>query len=178
VTLLTAAQQMRPVASSPVRTHEFRPLVVDIAAPQVLVFEMASAVNGTLPGSPPHSAELIERDGDELIVRYRTPAYITELVLIERVRLSPPERIEYEVLDGPLDRVREYLAFDAVDPHRTRVRYGGIVGSGRPLVGTLIARWLAVPAYDRFMRRQLAALKAAAEARAVRSRRYGRPDAA
>jgi hypothetical protein len=160
------------------RTYELRPLVVDIAAPQVLVFEMASAVNGTLPGSPPHSAELLDRDGDRLIVQYRTPAYVTELVFVERVHLYPPERIEYEVLEGPLDLVREHLAFDAVDPHRTRVRYGGIVGSGRPLVGTLLARWIAVPAYDRFMRRQLAALKAAAEARAVRSRRFPRPDAA
>jgi len=57
------------------------------------------------------------------------------------------------------------------------VRYGGTVGSDRPMVGSLIARWIAVPAYDRFMRRQLRALRIAAEARAVRSRRYRRPDA-
>lgn len=156
---------------------ELRPLVVDIAAPQALVFEMASAVNGTLPGSPPHSAALIDRDGDELIVRYRTPAYVTELVFVERVELYPPQRIEYEVLEGPLDLVREHLAFEAVDAHRTRVRYGGVVGSGRAVIGALVARWIAVPAYNRFMRRQLAALKAAAEARAVRSRRFRRPDA-
>lgn len=166
------------VSSSVVRIHALRPLVVDIAAPQVLVFEMASATTGTLPGSPPHSAELLDRDGDDLIVRYRTPAFVTELVLVERVRLYPPDRIEYEVLDGPLDHVQEFLFFEAVDPHHTRVRYEGTVGSGRALVGTLIARWIAVPAYDRFMRRQLAALKVAAEARAIRTRRFRRPDAA
>lgn len=83
---------MPAVSSSVVRIHALRPLVVDIAAPQVLVFEMASATTGTLPGSPPHSAELLERDGDDLIVRYRTPAFVTELVLVERVRLYPPER--------------------------------------------------------------------------------------
>ena len=160
------------------RVHDLRPLVLDIAAPQVLVFEMAAATNGTLPGSPPHSAEVLERDGDELLVRYRTPALIAELVMVERVRLYPPERIDYEVLEGPLDLVREYLAFEAIDAHRTRVRYGGVVGSGHPVVGPLIARLVAVSACDRFIGRQLAALKQAAEARAVRSRRFRRPGAA
>lgn len=160
------------------RIHDLHPIVVDIGAPQAMVFEMASAINGTLPGSPPHSAELLERDGDVLLVRYRTPALVAELVMLERVRLLPPDRIEYEVLEGPLEHVREYLAFDLIEPHRTRVRYGGTVGSSRQIVGSLMARWIAIPAYDRFMRRQLKALQNAAEARAVRSRRYPRPDAA
>ena len=158
------------------RVHELRPLTVDIGAPQAMVFEMAAATNGTLPGSPPHSAELLERDGDALLVRYRVPAFGFEVVTVERVQLLPPERIEYEVVEGPLDHVREYLAFDAVEPHLTRVRYGGTVGSSRAL-GTLLVRLIAVPAYDRFMRRQLNALRKAAEERAARSQRYRRPDA-
>lgn len=156
---------------------DLRPITVEIAAPRVLVFEMASATNGTLPGSPPHSAEVLERDGEVLVVRYRTPAIVTDLVMIERVRLYAPDRIEYEVLDGPLDLVHEELRFEALEPHRTLVRYGGRVGDARPLVGTALAR-VAVVAYDRFMRRQLGALKRAAEAKALRSRRFRRPDAA
>ncbi len=160
------------------RIHELRPISVEIAAPQALVFEMAAATGGVLPGSPAHSAEVLERDGDTLLVRYRTPAVITDLVMLERVRLYPPDRIEYDVLEGPMEHVRETLDFDPIEPHRTVVRYGGTVGSDRAVVGGLIARWIAVPAYDRFMRRQLRALRIAAEARAVRSRRYRRPDAA
>ena len=160
------------------RIHELRPISVDISAPQALVFEMAAATGGALPGSPPHTSEVLERDGDTLLVRYRTPAVVTDLILLERVRLYPPDRIEYEVLEGPMEHVRETLAFELVDPHRTVVTYRGTVGSDRPVVGSLIARWVAVPAYDRFMRRQLHALRDAAEARADRSRRYRRPDAA
>lgn len=159
------------------RLFELRQIAVEIAAPRALVFEMAAAVNGTLPESPPHTAELLERDGQTLLVRYRTPAIFTELVMNERVRLEPPERIDYEVLSGPMDHVREYLTFEMLDPHRTRVTYGGQVGSRRRLVGNLVARLIAVPAYDRFMQRQLRALQRAAETRALRSRHYRRPDA-
>lgn len=160
------------------RLFELRTISVEIAAPRALVFEMAAALNGSLPGSPPHTAELLERDGDTLLVRYRTPALLSELVMVERVQLYPPERIEYEVIEGPIDHVRESLAFDALGPHQTRVTYGGRVGSRRALLGDLIARFIAAPAYDRFMRRQLRALQQAAEARALRSRRFRRPDAA
>ncbi|MDQ3689680.1 MAG: hypothetical protein M3406_06515 [Chloroflexota bacterium] len=48
-------------------------LQVTIEAPRELVFEMAGAVGGTLPGGPPHHAELISRDGDLLVVRYSAP---------------------------------------------------------------------------------------------------------
>lgn len=160
------------------RIHELRTISLEIAAPQALVFEMAAATGGLLPGSAPHSSEVLERHGDTLLVRYRTPVVIIDLVMLERVRLYRPDRIEYEVLEGPMEHVRETLAFDMVEPHLTVVRYSGTVGSDRPIVGSLIARWIAVPAYDRFMRRQLRALRIAAEARAVRSRRYRRPDAA
>lgn len=160
------------------RLFELRTISVEIAAPRALVYEMAAALNGSVPGSPPHTAELLEQDGGTLLVRYRTPALLSELVMVERVQLSPSERIEYAVIEGPIDHVRESLAFDALGPHQTRVTCGGTVGSRRALLGDLIARFIVLPAYDRFMRRQLRALQHAAEARAVRSRRYRRPDAA
>ncbi len=153
-----------------------RPISTEIAAPRALVFEMAAAVNGSLPGAPPHTGELLKREGNELIVRYRTPAMVTALVMDERVRLEPPERIEYEVLDGPLDHVHERLDFEALDGGHTRVTYTGEVGSSRRIIGEPIARFVAVPAYHRFMLRQLRALQGAAESRAARSRLYRQPD--
>jgi hypothetical protein len=160
------------------RLFSLRRISVEIAAPRALVFEMAAALNGSLPGSPPHTAELVERDGNTLLVRYRTPTLLSELVMVERVQLYPPERIEYAVIEGPIDQVRESLAFDALGPQQTQVTYSGMVGSRRPLLGDLTARFIAVPAYDRFMRRQLRALQQGAEAQALRSRRFRRPETA
>ena len=42
------------------RRFQLRPIAVEIAAPKTLIFEMAAAVYGTVPGSPPHTAELLE----------------------------------------------------------------------------------------------------------------------
>lgn len=93
---------------------------------------------------------------------------------MEEVRLSPSERIAYRVLRGPLARVTETLEFTDRDTGATLVRYAGEVGDDRPLIGPVLAL-AALFAYDRFMRRTLAALKVAAESRAARSKRYPSP---
>ena len=145
---------------------------VTIEAPRELVFEMAGAVGGTLPGGPPHHAELISRDGDLLVVRYSAPPPFRFFGFLEEVRLSRPSRIDYRVLKGPLDRVEEWLLLDEAAARRTLVTYGGLVESRIPVIGSLVERLVAAPAYRWYMRRTLAALKVAAERRASRSRRY------
>lgn len=152
-------------------TATIKSLRVLIAAPRELVFEMAAAVGGSLPGAPPHTSELISRDGDRLVVRYDVPARFGSVRLVEEVLLTPPSRIDYRLVDGPLDRVEEWLTFEeAADG--TVVVYGGVVEHRAPILGPLLARLVAVPRYRAFMTRTLAALKAAAERRASRSHRY------
>ncbi|MDQ3344877.1 MAG: hypothetical protein M3473_01055 [Chloroflexota bacterium] len=142
---------------------------VSILAPRELVFEMAAAVGGALPDGPPHASELISRDGNVLVVRFSAPAPFRFFGFVEEVTLTAPTRIDYRVLEGPLDRVEEWLDFEEADG-ATTVTYGGIVEHRVPLV----ARYIAVPAYRAYMKRTLAALKRSAERRAARSRRYPR----
>lgn len=148
------------------------PVHIEINAPRELVFEMASAVGGSLPDGPPHASELIRRDGNVLVVRFSAPAPFRFFGFLEEVTLSAPSRIDYRVLEGPLDHVVEWLDF-AEDGGTTTVTYAGEVGHRVPLV----ARFIAVPAYRWYMRRTLSALKRAAEHRAIRSRRYPRATA-
>ncbi len=154
------------------RTYRLRERSVLIHAPRQLVFEMASAVGGDLPGGPAHDSRLLEHDGNRQLVTYRVPVGRWAFELLEEVRLTPPERIEYRVVRGPLSRVTETLEFVTRDPASTLVSYTGSVGDDRPVVGPMLARLVAVSAYDRFMRRSLAALKSAAERRASRSKVY------
>lgn len=150
---------------------DLRPLAVEIAAPRELVFEMASAVDAKLPNGPSHEATLVERSGDVMIVSYRLMGRRGPVELLERVTLTRPQRIDYERLSGPLDHVSERLTFEDHGKMLTIVRYSGQVGRRLPLLGPLIVRMLAVPAYERFMRQSLRSLKEAAEARAPRSGR-------
>ncbi|MDQ3691356.1 MAG: hypothetical protein M3406_15255 [Chloroflexota bacterium] len=143
---------------------------VSILAPRELVFEMAAAVGGALPDGPPHASELVSRDGNVLVVRYSAPAPFRFFGFLEEVTLTPSTRIDYRVLEGPLDRVEEWLDFEFADG-LTTVTYGGIVEHRLPFV----ARYIAVPAYRAYMKRTLAALKKASELRAARSRRYPKP---
>ncbi|MDQ3691531.1 MAG: hypothetical protein M3406_16170, partial [Chloroflexota bacterium] len=108
-------------------------------------------------------------------VHYHLPRRFGSVHLIERVTLHEPERIEFELLHGPLDRIWEEISLEAISNDRTVVRYRGEAGHSLPIIGPLLVQRVAVPAYERYMRRTFAALKAAAEARAARSRRYARP---
>ncbi len=150
-------------------TEPIHPVRIDINAPRELVFEMAAAVGGSLPDGPPHASELIRRDGNVLVVRFSAPAPFRFFGFLEEVTLRAPMRIDYRVLEGPLDHVVEWLDLDEVGGVTT-VTYAGEVGHRIPLV----ARFIAVPAYRWYMRRTLSALKAAAERRAARSRRHPR----
>jgi len=106
-----------------------------------------------------------------MVVRYRLTGRRGPVELLERVTLTPPQRIDYERLSGPLDHVSEWLTFEEQGRRLTVVSYGGQVGRRLPLLGPLIVRVLAVPAYERLMYRSLRSLKETAEARASRSGR-------
>ena len=134
---------------------------------------MASAIGGTLPDAPPHTAEVLDRHGDVMLVRYRTPAMGLTLEHLEEVRLEAPDAVAYRLIRGPLKHVRERLTF-TTNGDATIVTYSGEFGHDGP-IGGLIVRLIAIPAYRRFMRRSLHALRRAAEARAARSRRYPSP---
>lgn len=150
---------------------DLHPLAVEIAAPRELVFEIASAVDGKLPNGPSHEATLVERSGDVMVVRYRLMGRRGPVELLERVTLSRPQQIDYQRLSGPLDQVSERLTFEDHGKALTIVRYSGQVGRRLPLLGPLIVRLLAVPAYQQLMYRSLRSLKETAEARAQRSGR-------
>jgi len=149
------------------------PVSTAIAAPAPLVYQMLSAI-GQGGGHDGERAEVLERDGDELVADFWTqvklPGGFGRLVRTrERVTLQPPERIDYEHLDGPVRGLRESITVRANAGGGTQMTYFGSYEPGG-VFDNLRARLLAGPAIRRVMEQHFDDVRALAEARAARSR--------
>lgn len=156
---------MRPVPIGPVYCR--------IAAPPELVYQMLAAIGqgGTRSGE---RSEVLSRDGNDLIADFwtcvRFPAGIERLVRTrERVTLHPPDRLDYEHLDGPVRGLRERIGTASAAGGGTVMTY---VGRYEPRnVGDYLgARVVAGPMIRRVMHQHFEDLRVRAEARAARSR--------
>jgi len=148
-----------------------------VDAPPPLVYQMLSAIGQGAPHDG-ERAEVLQRDGDELVCDFWTrvslPGGVDRLVRTrERVTLRPPDRVEYEHLDGPVRGLRESITVASEPGGGTRMTY---LGSYEPrnLVDHLLARLLARPAIERVMKQHFGDVRQRAEARAARSRVFRR----
>jgi len=126
---------------------------------------------------PGERAEILERDGDRLVCDFWTvvslPLGRDRLVRTrEAVRLRPPDRVEYEHLDGPVRGLREAITIEPIDDRRSRLVYRASYRS-QGLVGSLGFRLVARRAIHRAMREHFGDIRERAEARAARSRVFG-----
>lgn len=141
----------------------FRTQSVVAAAPQQLCFEVIAAAGRKVEEISP----------SERIVEFKTNYRGREVVTFERLHLTPPERIDYEWVKGPLPDVRESIAFRSDGEKGTRITYDGVFDvSGGPLA-RIAARLLIKPRFEQIVLEHLEEAKQIAERRAARSRVYG-----
>lgn len=148
------------------------PVTIEIAAPPALVFQMLAAIGqgGQKDGE---RAEILEQRDGELVCDFWTrvslPVAQDRLVRTrERVRIRPPDRIEYEHLDGPVKGLQETIVVGAGTTGGSNLTYTGRYHP-RGLADHLRATLLARPAIHRVMRAHFAEVRDRAEARASRS---------
>ena len=149
------------------------PVTIEIAAPPALVFQMLAAIG---EGAQQHGerAEVLEQRDGELVCDFWTrvslPVGRDRLVRTrERVCIRPPDRIDYEHLDGPVKGLQETIVVGAGATRGSNLTYTGRYHP-RGLADHLRATLLARPAIHRVMRAHFAELRERAEARASRSR--------
>lgn len=149
------------------------PVSIRVAAPPALVYQMLAAV-GQTSGGDGERAEVIERSDGEMICDFWTrislPVGVDRLVRTrERVTFRPPDRVDFEHLDGLVRGLRESITIHAQPGGGTEVTYRGTYAP-RGMLDHIRARLLARPVILRVMREHFEDVRQRAEARAARSR--------
>lgn len=147
------------------------PQSVAIVAPRELVFQMLTAFRrGRLAGDNAESTRLISEEGNVKFVEFHTKSGRFTYRTVERVTLFPPERIEFEHLEGPLTFSEEAFTLTETPDGSTLLTHtGSFIWKPIPILGWLAGVLYVRPIYHRAIRDHFAAIKPAAEARAKRS---------
>lgn len=155
--------------------REVGPITIEIVAPAGLVYQMLSAI-GQGAQRPGERAEVLERDGQLLVCEFRTVVSlplgrVRSVCTREAVGLCPPDRVEYEHLNGPVRGLRESITIEPIGDRRSRLVYRA---SYRPRgrLTDLGFRLLARGAIERAIEEHFADIRDRAEARAGRSRLF------
>lgn len=155
--------------------HELGPVTIQIAAPAGLVFQMLSAI-GQGAQRPGEGSEVLARDGERLVCEFRTTVRLPlgrrrSIRTREAVRLCPPDRLEYEHLDGPVRGLRESITIVSLAERRSRLDYRASYRPGGRLAD-LRFRLLARAVIEHAVEEHFTDLRGRAEARAARSRLF------
>ena len=158
------------------RPIELRPHAVVIDAPRELVFQMLTAFRrGRVAGDNTESTRLVSEDGDTKIVEFHTKAGPFTYKTVEEVTLSKPDSIAFRHLEGPLHFSEEKFTLEETPDGCTLLTHSGsFIWSRFPFFGWFGGMIYTRPMFHRVIKRHLAAVKKAAEARAARSHVFRR----
>ena len=149
------------------RTRPLGPLVVDIAAPRDVVYAAATAPYAERrPRAMAEKVQIIERGEGMVLAAHRTPVGGGLVaVTVETVTFTPPERVGFRLVRGPVPYVAETFEFEEI-PSGTRLTYTGELGTD---LGALGQRWGEVVArsWVATVRQSLETIRAESERRSA-----------
>jgi len=143
------------------------PLVLQIAAPRELVFEVISAPYlGRTPRALASKLRVLERDDNMVLAEHFTPVGPLVTTTLETVRFEPPERVHFRLVRGPVPYVVEQFALRETD-EGSELEYSGDLGTDLWALG----RWWGAAVarkWESTVRGSLDSVKLEAERRAAR----------
>ncbi|MBB6415444.1 SRPBCC family protein [Streptomyces massasporeus] len=151
------------------RTRRLGPRTVDIRAPRDVVFELiAQPYLGRTTRAMREKVRVLERGSDMVLAAHFTPVAGGRLTAttVETVRFTPPERVDFRLVRGPVPHVAEAFLLTE-QAGGTRLVYEGELGTDLWRAGT----WWGTKVADRWeatVAASLAAIKKEAERKAHR----------
>jgi hypothetical protein len=141
------------------------PLTMTIAAPRELVFEILSAPYlRRTPRALASKLEVVERSAEMVLAAHYTRVGRLTATTLETVRFTPPSRVSFRLVRGPVPHVVEEFEVRDVDGASELVYRGelgaDLWGLGRWWGGRVASRW------ESAVRTSLEAVRAEAERRA------------
>lgn len=157
---------MIPIRLTPVRRH--------IRADRRLAFEVVTAFSAGRSDDGPRVLERYE-DGSLLVEFNSTVPTLRgtpkQYRTVERVRLTPPEQVDFEGVEGPLALLRDRFTFEDRDGC-TEFTYSSTFGLRGGPFGWVLGELYVRRRLSRFMREHVSKLRATIEDRASRSHVY------
>jgi hypothetical protein len=147
--------------------HQLGPITTTIRAPRELVFDMLSAPY--LGRSPAAAAgiEVLARSEQLVVARHHTRVHFYTAQTTEAVDFTPPSRIGFRHLTGPVPYALEEFVLEQTDAG-TELRYSGELGIDFFIFGRIAGRHWVRPQWERVVAAHIEDLRARAETRVAR----------
>ncbi len=147
------------------RIRPLGPMTVRIQAPRTVVFDVIAAPYlGRTPRAMASKLRVIEQGEDMVLAAHYTKVHGLTATTLETVRFSPPDRIDFRLVRGPVPYVVESFKLTECDGG-TEIEYGGELGTDLWALGEAWGR-LVARAWERTVRSSLYAVRIEAERRA------------
>ena len=157
----------------PIRLKTHR---VHINAPRELIFQiMSSFGRGRLKGDNSEASEVLSRDGESLVVKFRIKTGPIYYDTVEEITLKKPSRMTFKHLSGPLSYATEQFLFEEKDEfEKDLVHDGEFIWKRFSFFGWLGGVIYTKSTFERTVVKHMVQIKEASEARASRSRVFKR----
>jgi hypothetical protein len=145
--------------------HELGPITATIRAPPALVFEIIAAPYLGRSSSP--GIEVLARGEDLVVAKHRTRVHFYTAQTVEAVEFTPPSRVGFLHLSGPVPYAIEQFVLEQTDAG-TVLRYSGELGIDFFIFGRIAGRYWVRPQWQRVVSAHIEDLRERAEIRAAR----------
>ncbi len=153
------------------RSRPLGPQTVHVAAPREAVYDLLTQPYlGRATRALRDKVQVLEGGTDMVVAAHRTPVGRGRVtVTVESVRFTPPERIDFRLLRGPVPHVVEHFLLVSDSPGTTQLEYGGELATDGWAFGAWWGR-LVASKWEATVAATLASVKKEAERRAATRR--------